>query len=173
MLWPAYWSQLRLCIKPPLWQQLCHKVQALMCCHSAGMRQKRLCKQVTALSSCYHFSDLLDQSFWVYWDCNSSIELCQSSTFLHRLRSKVRIVSSPTACWCFATEIRLELNNMRATALAAGVITHSLLLYHPGILEGRAVTATAYRDADGMVLAAYGPSDLQVVCRTDGSHTAS
>lgn len=62
---------------------------------------------------------------------------------------------------------------MRATALAAGVITHSLLLYHPGILEGRAVTATAYRDADGMVLAAYGPSDLQVVCRTDGPHTPS
>ncbi len=32
------------------------------------------------------------------------------------------------------------------------------------------MTATAYRDADGMVLAAYGPSDLQVVCRTNGSH---
>ena len=56
---------------------------------------------------------------------------------------------------------------MRATVLAAGVITQSLFLYHPGILEGRAVTATAYRDADGMVLAAYGPSDLQVVCITD------
>jgi len=62
---------------------------------------------------------------------------------------------------------------MRATVLAAGVITQSLFLYHPGILEGRAVTATAYRDADGMVLAAYGPSDLQVGCISDGTHTAS
>ena len=58
-------------------------------------------------------------------------------------------------------------------ALAAGVITQSLFLYHPGILEGRAVTATAYRDADGMVLAAYGPSHLQVVCMTDEPHTSS
>lgn len=51
---------------------------------------------------------------------------------------------------------------MRTTAFAAGVITQSLFLYNPGILEGRAVTATAYRDADGTVLAAYGSSDSQV-----------
>ncbi|DBA89068.1 TPA: hypothetical protein ACH3X1_016247 [Trebouxia sp. C0004] len=51
--------------------------------------------------------------------------------------------------------------NIPAPLGKKGVITQSLILYHPGILEGRAVTATAYRDADGMVLAAYGPSDLQ------------
>ncbi|DBA69247.1 TPA: hypothetical protein ACH3X2_012991 [Trebouxia sp. C0005] len=51
--------------------------------------------------------------------------------------------------------------NIPAPFEKQGVITQSLFLYTPGILEGRAVTATAYRDADGMILAAYGPSNLQ------------
>ena len=51
--------------------------------------------------------------------------------------------------------------------LAAGVTTGSLLLYHTGLLKGRTLFSTAFRKSDGMILAAYGPSDILVMLLAD------
>ena len=46
--------------------------------------------------------------------------------------------------------------------LYVGVMAGSLMLHDADLLQGRAVTSIACRDTDGLILAAYGPSRLQV-----------
>ena len=46
----------------------------------------------------------------------------------------------------------------------AGVIAGTLTLFNSSFLQARSTTCLAVRESDGLVLAAYSPSDMQVTC---------